>query len=152
MIVIAPSPNDHLSLLEAIEELQLQALIPELCSEMAASLQASAMLLPWASCTSIWRSLAMIYSGVNLFFGMGFSLVPNQSSQSTWSNSTQSGHLRSTQQVCPNVTGAYLGLGKAKGWLPSIRPLSFDQHIQHIPGLGHDANLSWKFAQFVWAR
>jgi hypothetical protein len=38
---------------------------------MAASLQASAMLLSWANCTSIWRNLAMIYSGLNLFFGMG---------------------------------------------------------------------------------
>ena len=38
---------------QAGEDLQLQALVTELCSEMAASLQASAMLLPWASFTSI---------------------------------------------------------------------------------------------------
>jgi SRSO17 transposase len=37
------------------------------------------MLLPWASCTSIWRNVAIICSGVNLFFGMGGSLVPGQS-------------------------------------------------------------------------
>src|SRR5918998_201056 len=90
VVVVLPSANDHLGLLEAVEDLQLQALVPELCSEMAASLQASATLLPWASCTSIWRNVAMICSGVNLFFGMGVSLVPGQSSQSTWSNSTQS--------------------------------------------------------------
>src|ERR687890_2867388 len=93
VVVIAPGADDHLSFLEAVEDLQLQALVPELCSEMAASLQASATLLPWASCTSIWRSLAIICSGVNLF-GMGVSLVPGQLSQSTWSNSTQSGHDR----------------------------------------------------------
>jgi hypothetical protein len=44
-------------------------------------------------CTSIWRSLAIICSELNLFFGMGISLAPGQFSQSTWSNSTQSGHL-----------------------------------------------------------
>jgi hypothetical protein len=60
---------------------------------MAASFQASAMLLPRASCTSIWRNLAMICSELNLFFGTLNSLVPGEFSQSTWSNSTQSGHL-----------------------------------------------------------
>ena len=66
-----PSGADHhLSLLEAVEDLQLQALIPELCSEMAASLQAGALLLPWANCTSIWRNMAMICSGLNLLFGI----------------------------------------------------------------------------------
>src|SRR5918997_465211 len=93
VVVIAPRADDHLSFLEAVEDLQLQALVPELCSEMAASLQARAMLLPCASCTSIWRSLAMICSGLNLFFGMGGSLVPGQLSPSTWSNSTQSGQF-----------------------------------------------------------
>ena len=74
IVVIAPGSDHDLSLLEAVEDLQLQALVPEFCSEMAASLQASAMLLPWASCTSIWRSFAMICSELNLFFGMGGSL------------------------------------------------------------------------------
>src|SRR5918997_2549926 len=92
VVVIAPRADDHLSFLEAVEDLQLQALVPELCSEMAASLQARAMLLPCASCTSIWRSLAIICSGVNLF-GMDVSLVPGQFSQATWSNSTPSGHV-----------------------------------------------------------
>jgi hypothetical protein len=50
--------------------------------------------LPWASCTSIWRSLAMICSELNLFFGMRASLALGQFSQSTWSNSTQSGQVR----------------------------------------------------------
>src|SRR5919107_4952000 len=92
VVVIAPGADDHLSFLEAVEDHQLQALVPELCSEMAASLQASAMLLPCARCTSIWRNVAMICSGLNLFFGMGGSLASGRSSQSTWSNSTQSGH------------------------------------------------------------
>jgi hypothetical protein len=34
---------------------------------LAASLQASAMLLPWFSYTSIWNNVAMICSGLNLF-------------------------------------------------------------------------------------
>jgi hypothetical protein len=50
---------------------------------MAASFQASAMLLPRASCTSIWRNLAMIGSELNLFFGTSNSLVPGEFSQST---------------------------------------------------------------------
>src|ERR1700687_4285171 len=37
---------------------------------MPASLQASGTVLPWLSITSIWRSLATICSGVNVFFGM----------------------------------------------------------------------------------
>jgi hypothetical protein len=78
--VIAPGADDHLSLFQAVEDLQLQAFVPEFCSEMAASLQASAMLLPWANCNSIWRNVAIICSGLNLFFGMGSSLGPDQSS------------------------------------------------------------------------
>src|SRR5829696_9066360 len=97
VVVIAPGADDHLSLFQAVDDLQLQALVPELCSEMAASLQASEMLLPWASCTSIWRNVAIICSGLNLFFGMGGSLVPGQLSQATRSNSTQSGHFPVTK-------------------------------------------------------
>src|SRR3712207_7754271 len=89
IVMIPPGTHHHLSFSQAVEDLQLQALVPELCSEMAASLQASAMLLPWASCTSIWRNVAITCSGLNLFFGMAVSLVPGQSSPSTWSNSTQ---------------------------------------------------------------
>jgi hypothetical protein len=81
VIVNLTSPNDDLSCLEAVEDFQLQVLIPALYSEMTASLQASATLLPRGSCTSMWRSLAIICSGVNLLFGMGGSLVPGQSSQ-----------------------------------------------------------------------
>ena len=76
VVVIAPGADDDLSFLETVEDLQLQALVPEFCSETAASLQASAMLLPWASCTSIWRNFAIICSELNLFFGMGGSVVP----------------------------------------------------------------------------
>jgi hypothetical protein len=91
--VIPPGTDDDLSFFQPAEDLQLQALVSEFYSEMVASLQASAMLLPWASCTSIWRSLAMICSELNLFFGILGSVVPGQFSRSTWSNSTQSGHL-----------------------------------------------------------
>src|SRR3712207_7136701 len=41
------------------------------------------------SCISICRSLAIICSELNLFFGMGASLVPGHLS-SSWSNATQS--------------------------------------------------------------
>src|SRR5918997_7058448 len=105
IVVVLPSAEDHLGLLEAVEDLQLQALVPELCSEMAASLQASAMLLPWASCTSIWRSLAITCSELNLFFGMDVSLVPGQLSQATWLNSTQSGHLKSPKTLLTKHCG-----------------------------------------------
>ncbi len=71
VVVISPSADHDLGLCQAVEDLQLQALIPERCSEMAASLQASAMLLPWANCASIWHSVAMICSELNLFLGLG---------------------------------------------------------------------------------
>ena len=83
VVVIALGADDHLGLIHAVEDLQLQALVPELCSEMAASLQASAMLLPWASCTLIRRNVTIACSGLNLLFGMGNSLVPGYPSQST---------------------------------------------------------------------
>ena len=83
VVVIAPGADDDLSFFQAVEDLQLQALIPELCSEMVASLQASAMLLPWANWTSIWQNVAIICSELNLFFGMAGSLGLGQSSQST---------------------------------------------------------------------
>jgi hypothetical protein len=73
--MISPRSSDHLGFFEIVEDLELQALVLELCSETAASLQANAMRAPWANCTSIWRNVAIICSGLNLFFGMGDSLV-----------------------------------------------------------------------------
>lgn len=58
--------------------------------DLQTSVQVGAMLLPWVSCSSMWYSLAMICSKLSLFFGMLNSLVPDQFSQSVWSNSTQS--------------------------------------------------------------
>ncbi len=60
VVVIAPGADDHLSFFQAGEDLQLQVLVLEFCSEMAASLQASATLLPGANCISICCSLAII--------------------------------------------------------------------------------------------
>ena len=46
MVVILPGSDHNLSLLEAVEDLEFQTLVPEFCSEMPASLQASARLFP----------------------------------------------------------------------------------------------------------
>ncbi len=48
-----PGANDHLSFFQAVEDLQLETLVLQICSEMAASLPASAMLLPWAH--AVWQ-------------------------------------------------------------------------------------------------
>ena len=56
--VVSPGRDHDLRLPQAVEDLPLQALVLELCSEISASLQARAMLLPCTSCTSICRSFA----------------------------------------------------------------------------------------------
>src|SRR4051794_18063919 len=97
--VVAPGPDHDLSLPETGEDLPFQALVPEFCSEMPASLQARARLMPWASCTSIWRSFAMICSGLNRFpLAISGSFGPGRCSQSTRSKSGRSGQgeIRST--------------------------------------------------------
>ncbi len=88
IVVIAPSADDHLSFHKAVEDLQLQALVLELCSEMGALLQVSAMLVPCTTGTLIWRSVAMICSELNLSFSVLSSLVAGQFSQSTCSGAT----------------------------------------------------------------
>lgn len=79
--VVLPSPNDHLGFLKAVEDLQLQAPVLEFRSEMGASSQAGAMLLPRANRTSIRRTMAIVGSGLHLFSGVGVSLVSGQLSQ-----------------------------------------------------------------------
>src|SRR5215213_638528 len=64
--VIRPGPDHDLSLFQAVEDLPLQALVPEFCSERPASLQASARLFPCAICTAIWRSLTTLCSGLTV--------------------------------------------------------------------------------------
>src|SRR3954451_19077928 len=64
IVVVAPGADHDPSLPETVEDLQLQALVPEFCSERPPSWQARARLMPWASCPSIWRSFAMIGSGL----------------------------------------------------------------------------------------
>lgn len=96
--VVLPSPNDHLGFLKAVEDLQLQAPVLEFRSEMGASSQAGAMLLPRANRTSIWRTMAIIGSGLNLFSGVGVYFVPGQLSQAAWPNSTQSGQRTTIYQ------------------------------------------------------
>jgi hypothetical protein len=62
--VPTPALDHDLGLLERIEHLAVEQLVPELCSEIPASLQARARLLPCTSCTSIGRSLTTICSGL----------------------------------------------------------------------------------------
>src|SRR5829696_7188522 len=64
--MVAPRADHDLGFSQAVEDLFLQALSPKFCSEILASLQASARLMRCASCTSIWRSVAMICSGLTL--------------------------------------------------------------------------------------
>src|SRR3954453_11667801 len=64
IFVVPPGPDHDLRLPQAVDDLQLQAFIPKFCSERPASLQAWARLLPCASCTSIWRRLTTICSGL----------------------------------------------------------------------------------------
>lgn len=52
VVVNAPVLDDHLSPLQAIEDLAIQAFVSELCSVIPASLQADAILLPCPCITS----------------------------------------------------------------------------------------------------
>ncbi len=63
-------------------------LVLYLCSEVAISLQVSAMLVPCTIGILIWRSVAMICSELNLSFSVLSSLVAGQFSQSTCSGAT----------------------------------------------------------------
>ena len=83
IVVIPPSADHDLGLLRATKDLELQALVPDSCSEMAVSLQASARHLPCADCTSIRHSLAIVCSALNLFCSILGFLASGQVSQST---------------------------------------------------------------------
>src|ERR671916_548812 len=93
VVVLAPCPDHDLCLPQAVEDLELQALVLELCSESSASLQASARLLPCAICTSICRSFATICSALQfLRLAIRGSFGSGQLSQSTRPKISQSGH------------------------------------------------------------
>jgi hypothetical protein len=67
-----PSPllDDDLCFFQAAEDLSVEQFVPELCSDMPASRQATGVGLRCAIDTSIWRSSVTICSALNLFFGM----------------------------------------------------------------------------------
>ena len=60
--MIAPAFDLNRGFLQAVEDLPVQELVAELCSDMAASLRAAANALPWDIDTSICRSLDTICS------------------------------------------------------------------------------------------
>ena len=70
VVVDAPVLDDHLSFLQTVEDLAIQAFVSEFRSVIPASLQAAAMLLPCPCITSICRSFVTICSAPNLFLGI----------------------------------------------------------------------------------
>ncbi len=107
---VLPSPNDHLGFSEAVEDLQPRAPVPEFRSEMPASSQAGARQEHRADRTSIWRTMAIICSGLNLFSGMGVSLVPGQ--LFTRERDVAAGDLRSTPSDRRDVAEAPASAGR----------------------------------------
>ena len=73
-VVDAPFLNDHLRFFEAVEDFTIQTFIPEFCSVVPASLLATAIVLPCACSTSIWRSFLTICSAASLFLAIFFLL------------------------------------------------------------------------------
>jgi hypothetical protein len=85
--------------LSLCRRLQFQALFSQFCSELAASLHASAVLLLSATCIPIRRNLATIWAKRNFFCVCGFG-APWRSAQSTESDCANSGHVRlSAEQI-----------------------------------------------------
>ena len=72
VVVDAPHLDDCWRFLETVEDLTIEAFVPELCSVVPASLQATAIVLPCACKTSIWRSFVTICSAANLFLAIFF--------------------------------------------------------------------------------
>src|ERR687889_133082 len=89
-----PCSDHDLCLPQAVEDLELQALVLELCSEISASLQASVRLLPCAIWISICRSFATICSALQfLRLAISGSFGSGQLSQSTRPKISQSGQV-----------------------------------------------------------
>ena len=75
VVVDAPFLDDHLGFLETVEDLAIEAFIPELCSVVPASLQARAIVLPEGCNTLIWQSFITICSAASLFLAIFFLLA-----------------------------------------------------------------------------
>jgi hypothetical protein len=105
VVVLAPSLDQHLRLAQAVEDLTIEQLVPELTSLTPSALTTSATLLPWPSSTSASRSLAMISSARKPLRGMPLSLLdPGPSPTSAWTDSAGEGHAR---VPCDGELGRY---------------------------------------------
>ena len=67
VVVNAPFLDNQLGFLETVEDFAVEAFIPEHWPVVPASLQATAIALPWACNTSIWQSFVTICSDADLF-------------------------------------------------------------------------------------
>jgi len=67
VVVAAPLLDQNLSLLETVEDLAVQELVPELCSDIPMRRQISPTVFPCASSTSASRRRWMICSNENRF-------------------------------------------------------------------------------------
>src|SRR3712207_5599954 len=94
VVVPAPGLDQDLRLLQAVEDLPIQQLVPELTSLTPSALTTSATFLPWPSRTSASRSLAMISSARKPL--RGIDLPPNalQALTSAWTDSPGEGQCR----------------------------------------------------------
>ena len=91
VVVLAPSLDQDLRLAQAVEDLPVEQLVPELTSLTPSALTTSATFLPCPSRTSASRSLAMISSARKPF--RGIDLPPNapQALTSAWTDSAGEG-------------------------------------------------------------
>jgi hypothetical protein len=88
-----PSLEQHLRLAQAVEDLPIQQLVPELTSLTPSALTTSATFFPWPSGTSASRSLAMMSSGRKPLRGMRPSLVElGPSLALAWTDPAGEGH------------------------------------------------------------
>src|SRR5476651_2629792 len=95
--MLSPLLDDDLSFFQTVEDLSVEQFVPELCSDMPASRQATGVGLPCAIDTSIWRSSVTICSALNLFFGM--TQAPFQAHSLTTLGSKKPGQV--SARVCP---------------------------------------------------
>jgi hypothetical protein len=75
VVVAAPSLDQHLGLLEAVEDLAVEELVPELCSDTPIRRQISPTVLPCAKSTSASRRWLMICSTENRFLDIRLPLL-----------------------------------------------------------------------------
>ena len=70
VVVPAPSLDEHLSLLERVEDLAVEQLVSELCSDMPIRRQISPTVIPWLKRTSASRRWPMICSTEKRLFAI----------------------------------------------------------------------------------